>query len=82
MKAKKSPHIVGTRTLIVLPTIPDAASVEHKNALAVRAAANVHGRCPTCGATPEQHRDGTHPDIVHLVFAHEPWCDALTDGDA
>jgi hypothetical protein len=73
-------RIPGTkrRTLFVLPSIPDDLPVETKNAIAVRNACSVRGRCPDCGA----HGQLAGPDALgylHLVFLHERGCDALTD---
>jgi hypothetical protein len=61
-----------TRALLVLPSIPEDAPDELKNALATRNACATEGRCPDCGTTPDLRRD---PDgIYHLTFRHETDC--------
>lgn len=78
MSARKH-RIPGTRArnvLYVLPAIPDDLADDLKNALAIRNACAVEGRCPACGATPTLHADDEHPGLLHLVFAHEPDCPA------
>jgi hypothetical protein len=77
---KRRSRIPGTtsrpRALYLLPTIPDDAPEQHKNALAIRNAASASGVCPDCGATAEL----TGPDelgLLHLTFRHEHDCDVL-----
>jgi len=61
--------------LLVLPTIPDAANTDTKNAIAARNRCATEGRCPICGATPERlHQDDELEDVWHLLFEHEPGC--------
>lgn len=69
------------RVLFVLPEIPDDAPTAFKNALAIRNACMTEGRCPDCGADGELHGPDEH-GLLHLVFEHEPDCDALTDPEA
>lgn len=61
----------------VLPSIPDDAPAEVKDALALRNACATEGRCPACGVTPtlELGSDG----LGWLTFAHEPHCPSLRD---
>jgi len=76
------PRIPGTRSsrvLYILPTIPDELDDETKNALAIRNACSVEGRCPCCGALGEIEPDAEYEGIYHYTFRHEPWCGALTD---
>jgi hypothetical protein len=82
-KRKRPPRVFsGRRTLYVLPSIPDDAPAEFKNALAIRNAANVEMRCPDCGAEPYLVGRVAPGAIAHLVFEHEHGCHALTDGSA
>ena len=74
-------RVPGTRrptALFGLPSLPDDATDDLKNALALRNACATEGRCPECRAVGEIHSDAEHAGIWHLVFAHEPWCGALT----
>jgi hypothetical protein len=79
----RRPRISGTtrkrRTLFVLPTIPDGLSPALKNALAIRNACAVEGRCPCCGVVAEVERDSELDYLRHLTFRHEPWCECLRD---
>lgn len=78
----RRPRIPGTRSgraLYVLPSIPDDLPEEVKDGLAIRNAASIEGRCPSCGARGEIEADDVHDRIFHLVFRHEPWCQALLD---
>jgi hypothetical protein len=82
--SRRRPRIPGTtrpRALYVLPAIPDDAPEQLKNALAIRNACAIEGRCPSCGARGEL----VGPDADgcwHLVFRHEDDCGALLDGKA
>ncbi len=72
-------RVPGTRKLLVLPSIDDDLDEATKNALAIRNACAVEGRCPSCGAVGIVHPDAKHPGISHWVFQHEPECEALVD---
>jgi hypothetical protein len=67
------------RTLLVLPSIPDDAPAELKNAIAIRNACSVEGRCSACGVSGVASADPTHAMVFHYTFEHEPSCPALTD---
>jgi hypothetical protein len=69
------------RTVFLLPTVPDDAPEDLKNAIAVRNAATRTGTCPGCGAEGQRHSDRHEPWLAHLVFEHEPDCIVFT-GDA
>lgn len=65
------------RTLLLLPGIPDDATEDIKNGLAIRNACITEGKCPDCGAEPYFTLD---PDgITHLVFEHEYECAVVSD---
>jgi hypothetical protein len=70
------------RILYVLPAIPDDASAETKNGLAIRNACATEGRCPCCRTVGELRPDLEIEGLMHLVFDHEDWCSVLRDGDA
>lgn len=79
----KSNRIPGSRrggVLFVLPEIRDDLPVAVKNALALRNACTVNGRCPSCGAVASRFR--VEHGIHHATFEHEDWCRALVDGEA
>ena len=63
--------------LYVLPSIPDDAPDEVKDALAIRNACATEGKCPACGAIPELSldRDG----LGWLTFHHQPDCPVRDD---
>lgn len=65
--------------LFVLPTIDDEADEATKNALAIRNACSVEGKCPSCGAEPELYLNRELEGVFHLVFWHEDDCPATTD---
>jgi hypothetical protein len=67
------------RTLLLLPSIPDELGDEVKDALALRNACSVEGRCPDCGAVGVITADASCAGIFHLTFEHESDCGALTD---
>lgn len=78
----RRPRIPGTRAtrvLYVLPAIPDDLAEATKDALAIRNACAVEGRCPDCGTMGEIHPDAEYDGLFHYTFRHEPWCGALTD---
>ena len=80
-RVTRRPRIPGTRAtrvLYVLPAIPDELDEATKDALAIRNACTVEGRCPDCGAVGELHSDALD-GLFHYTFRHEPWCGALTD---
>lgn len=70
------------RTLYVLPEIRDDDTPAHKNALAIRNACTVEGRCPCCGTVGEITPDAEIAGFYHQTFRHEDWCAVLRDGDA
>jgi hypothetical protein len=63
--------------LFVLPSIPDDASDELKNALAIRNTCATEGRCPACGVEPTLDLDAY--GIHHLTFRHDDDCPCLLD---
>jgi len=63
--------------LYVGPSIPDGATVEMKNALAIRSEANLAGRCPSCGARFKMVDDVAMPGVRHLYMEHEDDCPVL-----
>lgn len=63
--------------LYVGPDIPDNATVEMKNALALRSEANLPGRCPSCGAAFRMVEDTATPGVRHLYMEHEDGCPVL-----
>lgn len=64
-------------TLYVLPSVPDDAPADVKNALAIRNACATERRCPACGTTPELTVDSN--GFAWLTFQHEPDCPVLLD---
>lgn len=76
-----------SRAFFVLPEIPDDAP-GLKDALAIRSAADLAGRC-RCGAVARL-ADGTPVDydalppgrLTHSYFLHEVGCPALTDDES
>lgn len=79
----KRHRLPGTRSraLYVLPSIPEDAPAEFKNALAIRNAASTAGVCPACGVRGELSGPDAH-GIFHMTFQHADGCGALLDGDA
>jgi len=78
----RRPRIPSTRSrrvLYILPTIPDELDDKTKNALAIRNACSVEGRCPCCGVEDELHPEPVLEGVWRYVFRHESWCGALTD---
>ena len=73
------PGTAGKRTLFVLPAIPDDATPELKNALAIRNASATEGACPCCGVVGEVTPHAQLDWVWHYTFRHEAWCAALTD---
>jgi hypothetical protein len=77
----------GDRALVIQPAIPDSAPDTLKNGLAVRRAANVHGKCPDCGAGPQmpnrqQRRALTRAGkVIPALFLHDDGCACLTDDE-
>lgn len=77
----------GDRALVIQPAIPDSAPDTLKNGLAVRRAANLHGKCPDCGARPlmphrQQRRALTRTGkVIPTLFLHEDGCACLTDDE-
>lgn len=69
------------RTLFVLPSIPDDAHVDLKNALALRNRCATEGRCPVCGTVPELTWD-EKGRLGHLTFRHDDDCPVLRDDEA
>ena len=67
-------------SLYLLPSIPDDAPAELKNALAIRNACAIEGKCPSCGATGELTFEQN--GLGHLTFHHEPECPVLHDQEA
>jgi hypothetical protein len=66
--------------LFVLPSIPDDAPVELKNALALRNRCATEGRCPACGTVPDLEWD--EHGLGHLTFRHDEDCPVLRDEEA
>lgn len=81
-KPGRIPGTRARRTLLLIPSIPDALDEATKNGLAIRNAASTTGTCPDCGAEANLHHDPEHDGVYHLVFQHEHHCRALTDGAA
>lgn len=71
-----------SRTVYILPQIRDDDTPARKDALAIRNACTVQGRCPCCGAIGELEADAEIAGLSHLTFRHEDWCDVFTDGEA
>lgn len=69
------------RTLVATPSIPDDASPELKNGLAVRNAATLTGRCPGCGAVAKIVAPPTPGGIGTARMEHEDDCPALLESD-
>jgi hypothetical protein len=69
------------RVLYVLPSIPDDAPEQLKNALAIRNACATEGVCPDCGVVGVVVADEL-PGLFHLVFRHEDDCAVLRDPEA
>lgn len=65
------------RAAYVLPAIPDTASDDVKNSLAIRNACAIDGVCPDCGAIGELAPDKEMDGAFRLTFAHEPGCRSL-----
>ena len=85
MSRRRRPRVPGTRrapTLYALPAISDELDEQTKNALALRNAATVEGRCPACGIEPELIPDRMLAGVWHLVFRHEDGCPVLRDPEA
>ncbi len=81
----RRPRIPGTsskRALFLLPEIRDDDPPARKNAIAVRNACAIEGRCPCCKVVGEIRADVELEGLYHYVFAHEDWCVVLADGDA
>ncbi len=68
------------RSIVIAPPIPDDASPEVKNGLAVRNAATRSGRCPSCGALAEIVTPPAPGSIGEARMTHEPDCPALLKG--
>ena len=66
------------RTLFVLPEIDDDDDPARKDALAIRNACNLTGRCPSCGCTVELEPDADESGLIHGYFRHEDGCPVLT----
>lgn len=64
-------------TAYVVPEIPDDASPEMKNGLAVRNAATMTGRCPACGSVAELIEAPGADRIGRARISHEKECPAL-----
>jgi ribosomal protein L32 len=79
-KARRGRRRTG-RTLVITPTIPDDASPELKDALAIRNAATATGRCPSCGAVAKIVTPPTPGGAGEAWMAHEDGCPALLGGD-
>jgi hypothetical protein len=62
--------------LFVLPSIPDAAPAEIKDALAIRNTASRTGRCPRCLAGVEYDGPLEPGKVAQAWMAHEEWCPA------
>jgi hypothetical protein len=78
----KQARIPGTRTLYVLPEIRDDDPPARKNAMAVRNACAIEGRCPCCRAVGEFSKDTEFEGVYHWTFRHDAWCVVVADGDA
>jgi hypothetical protein len=65
----------GRRVLFVLSSIPDDATPQIKNALAIRNAASRSGACPSCGAVVQVKQFG--PRLYRGRFEHQPGCAVL-----
>lgn len=79
-RRRRQPRVPGMSTgptVSVLPGIDDQLDPKVKNALAVRNAATVAGRCPVCGARGERHP--VEHGIWRLLFRHDDGCPALRD---
>lgn len=66
------------RVLYVLPGVADNADPKLKNALAIRNAASVSGKCPSCGAVM-QIVLGESGRASEARIEHERDCPALLD---
>lgn len=66
------------RALYVLPSVTDDTDPKVKNALAIRNAASVSGRCPSCGAVM-QIVSWEPGEIGEARMEHEHDCPALVD---
>lgn len=83
-------RLEGESALVIQPTIPDSAPDALKNALAVRRAANLHWKCPDCGAQPQMPNHKQQRALpragkaIPAIFLHKDGCGCLTDdeGDA
>jgi hypothetical protein len=64
---KRPPLYVG------VPTIPDDAPEEVKDALALANATAVEGQCPACHATPE-FTGHVELGVMTITFLHDPGC--------
>ncbi len=70
------------RTLFVLPEIDEDDDPARKDALALRNAATLAGRCSSCGATfalRSQRGGGIDGVAGYLVMEHEDDCPVLLD---
>ena len=63
--------------LYVGPEIIEDATVELKNALALRCAANLSGGCPACGATFELDQPPRAGEVATARMVHENGCPVL-----
>ena len=67
--------------MFVLPEIDDDDDPARKDAMAIRNACNLTGRCPSCECTVEVEADSDHPGLTHGYFRHEDGCPVLLDED-
>ena len=85
--SRKRPRVApmfGARrdVLFVLPPIDDDLDAETKDALAIRNACSVAGRCPDCGTVGVVAADPTIAGLNHVTFHHRDGCGALTNEEA
>jgi hypothetical protein len=63
--------------LYVGPEVIEDATVEMKNALALRGAANLSGTCPACGATFVLDQLPRSGEVTTARMVHEDGCPVL-----
>lgn len=67
------------RVLYAVPEIPDDATPQVKNVLAIRNAATQSGTCPACGATVEIVGEPA-PGVFESRMEHAGGCPVLSGG--
>lgn len=68
---------VAKRSLFVVQEIPESADSAMKDALAIRNAATLSGRCPSCGASAKLVVPPRPGRVGEARMAHESGCPAL-----